>query len=490
MKKIFKRISTFFSRVWRSICGFFTRGRGGKTVRRAKKTARKHPILAFVAALLVLLLVIVAGNVLSSLNKEEVAPVETVREVQVFSTSDSPTVRLQAKVDDSGVVQIVALSGGVVQSIPVHEGQEIGRGVVVVNMSSNYNGASIPGLAAQVAKVQYKNTRDTYDNQKDIIGKQREVANKTSESTEELRKINQSSLNDTRSLLTQNQNLMTTLNEQLAELEASGGDPAAIFQIQQAQAQLQGGINQMQSTIRTLEYQTNTDNAPSELSNLQRDMTLRQLDVQEKTLEMNQEVSKLQFQIAAVTASLLHPTTPFAGTVEKVHVRVGQSIAPGTVLATILAQDKGATLALSVPKEFALSVSQLEPAILTSGKNTYSLPPVHISGVATDGTLFMIRYEVPSEALGAVRGVEYVALEVPIAYGEDQTRGTFVPIDAVYVAQDGSYVNVVKGGVVHAQEIEVGSVFGEYVEVLSGLSGDQQIILDRNVVSGEKVTVK
>lgn len=490
MKRIFKEISSFFSRIWRSIRGFFTRGRGGKASRRVKKTARKHPIIAFVAALLILLLVIVAGNVLTSLSKEEADAVVTVREVQAFSTSDSPSVRLQARVDDSGVVEVVALSGGVVNSIPVHEGQEIGRGTVVVNLSSNYNGASIPGLGAQVAKTQYKNVTDTYDNQKDIIGKQREIANKSDESAEEMRKINQSSLNDTRSLLTQNQNLMTTLNAQLEALEASGGDPAAIFQIQQAQAQLQGGINQMQSTVRTLEYQTNTDNAPDELSTLQRDMTLRQLDVQERTLEMNRDVSKLQYQIAAVTASLLHPTSPFAGTVEKIHVRVGQNVAPGTVLATILAEEEDVTLALSVPKAFALSVSQLEPALFTSGKNTYSLPPVHISGVATDGTLFMIRYEVPAEALGSVRGTEYVALEVPIAYGEHQTRGTFVPIDAVYVAQDGSYVNVVRDGVVHAQEIVVGSVFGEYVEVLSGLPGNTQIILDRNVVSGERVTVK
>ena len=55
MKIIFKEISSFFSRVWKSIHGFFTRGRGGKASRRVKKTARKHPILAFVVVLLVLL---------------------------------------------------------------------------------------------------------------------------------------------------------------------------------------------------------------------------------------------------------------------------------------------------------------------------------------------------------------------------------------------------------------------------------------------------
>lgn len=490
MRKVFTKISRFFARLRRSIARFFTKGAGGRASRRVAQTTRKRPVLSFSLALLLLLLVIVLGNVLASLNKEEEVVQDTPQTVSVFSTSDGPSVRLQAKVEDSGVVEVVALSGGVVQSIPVEEGEEVAAGQTLVNLSSNYNGASIPGLATQIARSQYQNTKDTYDNQKDIIGKQRELANKTNESSEELRKINEASLNDTRSLLTQNQNLMTTLNEQLAALEASGGDPAAIFQIQQAQAQLQGGINQMQSTVRTLEYQTNQDNAPDEMSDIQRDLTLRQLDVQEKTLEMNREVSKLQYQIAAVTESLLHPTSPFSGTVERVHVQAGQNVAPGTVLVTMLSAEKGVTLDLSVPKAFALSISQLDPAIFLHGEHTYKLMPTHISGVATDGTLFSVRYQVPEEAIRAIRGESYVAIEVPIAYGEDQTKGTFVPIDAVYVGQDASYVNVVQDGVVHAHEIGVGSVFGEYVEVLSGLEGEWQIILDRNVVSGEKVVVK
>ncbi len=453
---------------------------------------RKRPVLSFLIALIILVAIIGIGSFLSSPQpKPETA--KQPKAVSVFTLGKTPTVMLQAKIEKKGVIKITALSGGIVHSIPVTEGQKVNAGQTLVNLSTNYNGANLPGLQTALARTQYNNIVQTYDTQKDLIAKQREVAEQTRENTGDLREMSQDSLNDTRSLLDLNQSALDDINNTIEQLESipnpDDQQQANLAQAEQARLQLQASVNQLRSSVRNLEYSVNEDNPPTNLANLQKDITLKQLDLQQKALELNKETSRLQYNIAAVGESLMHPSSPYAAIVERVHVQVGQSVTPGTTLVTISCLNVNASAVVNTPRKFALSISQVEPSILNINNTKVPVYPTHISSVATDGLLYSVIYSIPEQALNSITDEGYIPIEVPIAFSDTVQTTPFIPIDAVYQSQSAAYVNVVNGDTVSSRKIKIGSVYGKYVEVLSGVSTGDQIILDRSVINGERITV-
>ncbi len=467
-----------------------TRESTKRVATRASLFARKKPFTSFFAALGILLLVIILGNVVSKIGVKQPVNVEAVKKVKVYSIGESPKIALQAQVDQEGVVQIVAQMPGIVQNVPVTEGQQVSRGQTLVSLSTNYQGGNAPGLQAQLAGLQYKNIKDTFDAQKDLIGKQRELAEKMNNNTEELRKISDQAESDTRGLLDQNNAILQTLSNQLTTLEQSGATPEQLLGAQQAKAQVQAGVNQLQSAVRNLDYSTNTDNPPTKLADLQKDISLKQLDLQEKALALSKESSRIQYNIALVSAALMQPASPFNGTVERVMVSVGQSVNPGTVLAVVSSDNPKATLSLLVPQEIAQNISRATPSILHIGNKTVSLVPSYVSTVATKSLLYSVLYTLPPEYVSKVTNNSFVSIEAPIGYADTTASVPFVPIDAVFQSQNASYLFIVKGNKAVSKQVQLGSVYGSYVEVSSGIKNGDKIILNRSVVAGEKIEIE
>lgn len=462
------------------------------TYRKTVVFTRRRPVVSFIAALILLFILIAFGHFLAT-PKKQPAIQQPVKEVTVYKIGGTPMVKLQAKIEKKGVIKITALSGGIVHSIPVTEGQQVNAGQTLVNLSTNYNGANLPALQTQLARTQYNNTVDTYDTQKDLISKQREVAEKTSANTEELRKISESALTDTRGLLDDNQTALDQINQTISQLEQipnpTQDQTSALAQAQQAKLQLQSGVNQLRSSVRSLEYQTSTDNPPTKLAELQKDIALKQLDIQQKALDLGREVSRLQYNIAAVGESLMHPSAPFAGTVQRVNVEVGQSVAPGTPLVTISSNTITSTAVISTPRKFAFSISQTEPSKLEVNNNSIDIYPTYISSVATDGLLYSVIYSIPDSLQDKITEEGYLPIEVPISAYNPQPNDPFVPLDAIFQTQEAAFVNVVSGDSVDTKKVMLGTVYGKYVEVISGLSRGDQIILDRNVLSGDHIRI-
>jgi hypothetical protein len=64
----------------------------------------------------------------------------------------------------------------------------------------------------------------------------------------------------------------------------------------------------------------------------------------------------------------------------------------------------------------------------------------------------------------------------------------FIPIDSVYQTEDSSYVFVVQNKKAVSKKIKLGAVTGRFVQVESGLTSGNNIILERNIVTGDQVT--
>ena len=84
---------------------------------------------------------------------------------------------------------------------------------------------------------------------------------------------------------------------------------------------------------------------------------------------------------------------------------------------------------------------------------------------------------------------QYVTVDVPIGYANTNSVIPFIPIDAVYESQNESTVYLVEKNKATARKVEVGQVYGEFVEIISGLKNGDKIILNRNVIAGDKVKV-
>ena len=185
----------------------------------------------------------------------------------------------------------------------------------------------------------------------------------------------------------------------------------------------------------------------------------------------------------------MFPTTPFKGVVERVHVRLGESVSPGMTLVTISGISGSIILDARVPSQTAKNISQLEESVVQIGSQTFSVMPAYVSGEATDGQLYSVIYHISDEYRDFFTDNGFVTVSIPVGSPDTNSIVPFIPLDAIFQTQEESTVYLVKEGKAEPRKIELGQVQGSYVAVLEGIGQDDQIILSRNVVEGDKVKI-
>lgn len=465
--------------------------RAQKTLNRIKAIISGRPLTAFFAVLLLLLVLIAAAHQLNKRKSNEEVKQNEPKKVSVYTIGKLPSIKVSAQVQKDGVIQITAQTPGIVQKVSVSEGDKVWRGKNLVSLSTNYQGANTASLSRQLAETQLLNINETYDKQKDIISKQREIANKNSESTDKLRSISTDSLNDTNSLLKLNQDIVNTLNSNLKNLEdtnAGGANDQLILATKQQISSFQAAANQLAAASRSLSYTTDTDKPPTQIADITKEITTEQLDIQEKALELSKRVSQIQLNLARAAEATMFPVSPVTGVVQKVFVHIGQSVSPGMPLVTIASTNGSVSAIAKVPKSIADSVSIIDTSTILIGNEILQTLPRFISTEATDSQLYSIIYDIPQNIQSDLTNMEYVNIEIPIGHSDSNSVVPFIPIDSVFQTQDTSFVYVIKDQKAEAKEVTLGNVLGGDVEVKSGITDGDQIILNRNIIAGDVVT--
>ncbi|MDO8657312.1 MAG: hypothetical protein Q7K55_01130 [Candidatus Levybacteria bacterium] len=469
---------------------FFTKRRFKKFYHTLVNFINKRPVTSFLGVLLLLFLFILLGNILSNRQKEQKPPI-IVKSVNVYKIGVAPRITVQAKIEKSGVVKITSLAGGVVESINVREGDVINKGTNLISLASNYVGGNAPLAQAALAQTQYKNVLDTFNTQKDLIQKQKDLANKTENNSEELRNISEQSINETKNLLNLDQDIINNLDQNLTSYEASnsaGQNNALILQTKQLKSQFQAAINGLNQSIRSTEFQSSDINPPSDLARLQRDIALKQLDIQEKTLNLNKEIVRLQSVLAGINADVMHPGAPFSGKIERIYVKIGQAVTPGTPLLLISGDGKEINAIALISENIAKNVSKTEASTLYFGRTSYDEHPFFISTEATDNQLFSVQYLIPDEFSKSVFDGEYISVNIPIGYPDTARTIPYVPLDAIYQSQEQAYLLVAEKGKAVSRTVKLGQIYGGFVEIVSGLKSGDQVILNRNIIAGDSVS--
>lgn len=455
----------------------------------------KTPLFSFGIGLLLLVGLIALGNFLRTPKiVQENATKEPVL-VEVYSFGEKPRIKAAATIEKASVISIYAQSPGIVSRVSVTEGNRVGRGQSIVGLATNYQGGNIQSLSREIAEKNALFTEETYGLQQDLIAKQRDLAEKGNTQATELRDITRKSLDDTRELIRLNEEIIGKLDASIRELQANnaGGvnDDAAILGAQQGKAAALSGLTSLRSTLRGLEYQSDESKIPAGLAVQGRDLTLKQLELQEKSLRLARDLSQLNVKIARVSESLMYPASPCAGTVERVYVKIGQTVTPGTLIATIRADGGETTAIATLPPELAAQVSRTEATSLIVNGKKISLLPRYVSKEATNGVLASVLYSLPAPVAASLTNGASVSLDIPLGTKTIVTDGLYVPIDALYQSTKASFVTIIdkQGEEQRAKTIEVtlGNISGSYVAVRSGLDPDDVVITTRTVQDGDRV---
>jgi hypothetical protein len=80
---------------------------------------RRRPLTSFFLSLLILFLLIAAGNLLFKQKTDTTPKAPQVKTVQVYNIGEVPKVTVQAQVQKDGVIVVMAQSAGVVQQVNV-----------------------------------------------------------------------------------------------------------------------------------------------------------------------------------------------------------------------------------------------------------------------------------------------------------------------------------------------------------------------------------
>ena len=443
-----------------------------------------YTIVSFFILLTVLLgLLVVSRQIKHENQTKHINTSESIsKSVELYKVGKFPYIKVQAQIDKAGVITVVAQTGGVVQKIYVNEGQAVKRGNWLAGLSSNYQGASAQTVSRQLAQKQYENFEATYNDQKDLLKKQKDIANLADENSDELAEINKKSIEGTKDLISYNEEILAQLDQ---IIDATGD-----LTMQMSRAQFKASLENAKTGLRQIEYQTDKNNSPSKFSELQKDVTVGQINVQEKALDLNREILKLQLDLAKIQESLLYPASPFTGVVQQVFIKKGQLVSPGTPIATILGDSSDITATAYVSKNTAKNVSATSPSIISLDNDSFEVLPSFVSNEATRGTLYSILYDIPEQYNAILGNKEFVMVKVPLGYANDtgNSEGVYIPIDAIHNTQDGAYVLLIGDDcIAKSKKIELGPLYGEFAYIYSGLANDESVIMNRNVVEGDKV---
>lgn len=487
MKPIIQRINPIAKRV---------RSTFSSSKKRLVHTIEKRPFISFLGALALLFVLIVLGNILRTPPAATPEAAAAPKQVKTFRVGDSPRVVVQASVEKTGTITIVAQTPGIVQRIARSEGDRVGAAESVVWLSANYQGGNPATVGRELAARNAQFTNETYDISKDLISKQRDIAQKSNTQAEELREIGRASLDETRNLINASTSVVQSVDRQIAALQQSnvnGANDATISQLTQGKLAAQGSLAQLNAQLRVSEYNTNEDRVPAQLGDAARDLTLRQLDLQEKSLDLQRDVANLNVKLARVNEATFYPASPCAGIVERVYVSVGDSVNPGDKIATIRADQSELVATALVDHTVATKYARAEASIITFDDGTTAqIVPDYIPQDATDGTLSAIRYTIPQMYASKVANTGYVSLALPLGASAMTGADIYVPLDAIYQTQDASYIFVARKNkdgryAVHTQEVTLAEVRGSFVRATRGVASGDTVVVSRFVQEGDTV---
>ena len=453
-----------------------TAGRGIGFVRRHKARAT-----AIVGALL--LLIIIASFFVRTPVEAPTSPNVQALQVQYFQLGKNNLVEdAVGTVKNLSSITLVAQTAGPVSEIYKHEGEYVTAGTWIAYQETAYGAGSAASVSRQIAQTNATLAEETFKNTVDTVAKQRELADLNRENTEELRRISQNAQGATQNLINTTKQVITSIEESIA----ATSDPATIQGLRQQLIGFQANLSQAETLITNTSYQTNTDNPPTEIAEISRDLIFTQTEIQLKAAQLQKDIAGLNVRVAQIQEATSRVAAPFEGSIERIYVQPGEYVTPGTPVAKIKGNGK-ICIEIQVSAQTAARINTEKALTLLVDGVEYSVPISHVSTTPTAGSLYEVLALIPEEYNKKVHEGATVRVQLPTYAVSSGSSANSIPLDAVYVTNTGRYVFIAKDGKAFRQPIQTGTIAGSQIEVKSGLSGSEKVILDRRVMEGQAI---
>ena len=204
------------------------------------------------------------------------------------------------------------------------------------------------------------------------------------------------------------------------------------------------------------------------------------------------DISQADLKLCKTRLERATIVAPISGSLNRIPVQIGEYVAPGTCIAQIVDIDV-VKVAVLVPERDIryLKLGQTETVLLKTadgGENTFEGEITYISDLA-DETTHTTRVEVSvKNPDGLLRNGMMVHVRLTRRVLKD---AVMIPLAAVIPAENDKQVYCVEGSKACLRKVTLGFYQGANVQVLSGLKGQEQLIVSghRSVSDGQSVRV-
>ncbi len=213
---------------------------------------------------------------------------------------------------------------------------------------------------------------------------------------------------------------------------------------------------------------------------------INRLKLELDRLKAGRETAKIDLALALRSDAALNPKSLIKGTIEHIAVRPGELVSAGTVLMTLHASAGSSTLEAAFPKKIADVLMEAGIAELLEDGESHTLSQGYRAKIETSAGLVMVTYPLSDELAQSLAQHDYVTLSVPLIARTE--TGFLIPIDAIRSASEENSV-VVMGDdhMTRVQSVTLGETVGAAVNVKSGLTAGDMVVLDASVLPGEKI---
>lgn len=164
---------------------------------------------------------------------------------------------------------------------------------------------------------------------------------------------------------------------------------------------------------------------------------------------------------------------PYSGIVTKRHIEVGETVSSGQSLISGLSLEK-LRVTVDLPQQVASQVRREPRAVVLTESERVIPERITLFPMADPVTnTFRVRLEMPDGQFGLFPG-----MFVKAVFQIGEAERLLIPATAVVQRSEVTAVYVSESGDVRLRQVRIGQIFGDQVEVLAGLSVDEQVAVD------------
>ncbi|MGK5508259.1 efflux RND transporter periplasmic adaptor subunit [Brevibacillus formosus] len=372
--------------------------------------------------------------------KQKIVQVHTVRQ------TDSLPIPLTAFVEYKQESHLAFGASGTIERMNVTKGAKVTQGQVLSSLNTNYYQKGLEAAQSQVQSASALRSKTLQGASPDLISKQRLAVD-----SQEKR------LKDAQRKWETAQELFKGGAISQSELDSA----------QSEKEQIEISLQEARITLDKLLKGAEVNEIASADADLKQ--AASEVELAKKTLQETQLVA------------------PFSGTVIDVTQKAGSLAQPGESIIHLVDSSE-VKLKVDVPLDVMANYKQGDTVPVTvegKGKSTGTI--TFISPVVNQETgKYLVEIAVSNKDSMLIEGM------VATVEMSRKVNGMLVPVQSVGIKKSQRFVMVVENGVIKRRDVEVGQIFGNNVEILSGLQSGNQILISgiTYYAEGEVVTVK